>query len=166
MRRAGVKLICGAMLLVACLIQGCGKGAPPKIARLDPPKSSRVEALPIPESARLRSPQTLADPTFGTQYIVENVTLKQMNRWYQRVLPVGTAWKSWTECAPPGSPGNPITSMNLFNGAERTWHSSADLSTLALAISQLKSGAVEIYVAKLKDREGAVMTCLPVPERS
>jgi hypothetical protein len=61
---------------------------------LDPPKSSTIEGMPIPQTA-LAEPST--DPGILT-YRVPGATFDELRAWYERELPEAKAFGPWTWC--------------------------------------------------------------------
>jgi hypothetical protein len=123
-RRGLVGVLALAVLIPAC---GTGKAAQSPSGGVGPSTLSSVAALPVPTSARVILSKS--DPSVDiADYKVAGVSLSQLDRWYDSVVPPEKPWAGWVPCkvqnalsSGPGPPGKV--------GVQRWWHrGNAELS--------------------------------------
>lgn len=66
--------------------------------KLDPPKSSGIENMPIPESAETVNLVPSSSASASEEYEVPGATFDQLRAWYEQQLPEGHAFGQWTWC--------------------------------------------------------------------
>jgi hypothetical protein len=93
--------------LSVILVAGCG--GVPSAVHLGASKPSVVQGLPVPAQATLVHTVSHAGYS-GAGYVVP-VSLADLNKWYERQLPNGQAWRGWDWHSTSGP-----RCLNLFHG--------------------------------------------------
>jgi hypothetical protein len=92
LRRTATRLSAGAVVVaVVVVLAGCGTSQ--GTVTLGAAKPSVIQGLPVPTQASLIH-VTNQHGASGAGYIVP-VPLAALNKWYERHLPSGEAWRTW-----------------------------------------------------------------------